>query len=48
MVLSFASALVGAQALRLPPAAASLLGGVVCFALRMVAVWQHWQLPKAM
>ncbi|MBS1820598.1 MAG: trimeric intracellular cation channel family protein [Acidobacteria bacterium] len=24
------------------------LGAVVCFALRMVAVWQHWNLPKVM
>lgn len=24
------------------------LGGVTCFALRMVAVWQHWNLPKVM
>ena len=23
-------------------------GGVVCFALRMVAVWLHWSLPKVM
>lgn len=23
-------------------------GAVVCFALRMVAVWQHWNLPKVM
>jgi uncharacterized membrane protein YeiH len=25
----------------------TILGAVVCFALRMVAVWQHWSLPKA-
>ena len=25
--------------------AASILGGVVCFALRVVAVWRHWNLP---
>ncbi|QNI38545.1 trimeric intracellular cation channel family protein [Edaphobacter sp. 4G125] len=23
-------------------------GAVVCFALRMVAVWQHWNLPRVM
>jgi uncharacterized membrane protein YeiH len=23
----------------------SILGGLVCFALRMVSVWQHWNLP---
>ncbi|HMJ60840.1 MAG TPA: TRIC cation channel family protein, partial [Bryobacteraceae bacterium] len=25
----------------------TILGAVVCFLLRMVAVWQHWSLPKA-
>jgi uncharacterized membrane protein YeiH len=24
------------------------LGGATCFVLRMVAVWQHWNLPKVM
>lgn len=24
------------------------LGAAVCFAVRMIAVWQHWNLPKAM
>jgi uncharacterized membrane protein YeiH len=24
-----------------------VIGGVVCFALRMVAIWQHWNLPHA-
>jgi len=23
------------------------LGGALCFTLRMLAVWQNWQLPKA-
>ena len=26
---------------------AAILGGIACFLLRVVAVWQHWQLPKA-
>jgi len=26
--------------------AASFTGGMVCFVVRVVAVWQHWQLPK--
>ena len=25
-----------------------LLGGMTCFVLRMVAVWEHWNLPKVM
>jgi uncharacterized membrane protein YeiH len=27
---------------------AMILGAVVCFSLRMVAAWQHWNLPRAM
>jgi uncharacterized membrane protein YeiH len=26
---------------------AALLGGVTCFVLRLIAVWQHWHLPTA-
>jgi len=26
---------------------ASFAGGLLCFAVRLLAVWQHWQLPKA-
>ncbi len=33
--------------LRLSPAVAALCGGAVCFLLRVVSVWQHWNLPKA-
>src|SRR6266852_5130015 len=25
---------------------AAVLGGIVCFVLRVVSVWQHWNLPK--
>ncbi|HTZ79183.1 MAG TPA: trimeric intracellular cation channel family protein [Stellaceae bacterium] len=37
--------LVGSRALGLPPKAAALAGGLTCFALRIMGVWQHWQLP---
>ena len=30
----------------LPPTLAAILGGVVCFGLRLVSVWQHWNLPR--
>lgn len=33
--------------LRLPPILAALLGGTVCFLLRVLSVWQHWSLPRA-
>jgi uncharacterized membrane protein YeiH len=33
--------------LRLRSTLSALLGGFACFLLRIVAVWQHWNLPKA-
>jgi uncharacterized membrane protein YeiH len=32
--------------LSLSPSLAGFLGGAACFTLRMLAVWQHWQLPQ--
>jgi uncharacterized membrane protein YeiH len=32
--------------LRLPHAPVAIAGGVVCFLLRMVSVWLHWNLPR--
>lgn len=46
------AALVGAvvmvlgRKVRLSPALAALCGGAVCFLLRVISVWQHWNLPK--
>lgn len=37
--------MIAACRLRLPPALSALLGGGVCFALRVVSVWRHWNLP---
>jgi uncharacterized membrane protein YeiH len=31
--------------LRLRPWIAALVGGMVCFLLRVISVWQHWNLP---
>jgi uncharacterized membrane protein YeiH len=31
---------------RIPPVWSALSGGTVCFLLRIVSVWQHWNLPK--
>lgn len=31
---------------RLKPAFAAVLGGVTCFLLRVISVWEHWNLPK--
>jgi uncharacterized membrane protein YeiH len=43
-----AAVMVLAQRSRLPPAAAALIGGVTCFALRMLAVWRGWNLPHTL
>lgn len=40
-------ALVAARRFGVPPVAAALLGGGVCFVLRMLAITHGWQLPKA-
>ncbi|MGB7844078.1 MAG: trimeric intracellular cation channel family protein [Candidatus Acidiferrum sp.] len=32
--------------LRLSPTVAALVGGLVCFLLRVISMWQHWNLPK--
>jgi uncharacterized membrane protein YeiH len=42
-----AAALVIARAFRVSPERAALLGGAICFLLRVAAVWRHWQLPTA-
>jgi uncharacterized membrane protein YeiH len=41
-----ATVLVACRKARLPPVWAAVLGGAVCFSLRIVAVAQHWNLPK--
>jgi len=33
--------------LRLSAKQAAVVGGTFCFLLRLVSVWQHWNLPKA-
>lgn len=40
-------AMILARKLRLPPVVAALLGGTVCFLLRVISVWQHWNLPRS-
>jgi len=30
----------------LKPSLAAVLGGMVCFLLRVISVWEHWNLPK--
>jgi uncharacterized membrane protein YeiH len=45
--LAGAAVMVAATKLRAHPAAAAISGGLVCFLLRVISVWQHWNLPKA-
>jgi uncharacterized membrane protein YeiH len=37
-----------ALAIKTPRSIAMSVGGAVCFLLRMLAVWQHWNLPKVL
>ena len=46
--LAGATVMILGRKLKLPPACAAVLGGVVCFTLRMVSLWRHWNLPKVM
>ncbi len=41
------AAMVLGRRLGLHPALSAVLGGVVCFSLRVCAVWFHWNLPRA-
>ena len=44
--LAGAAVLVAGLKLGGPRALMAILGAVVCFGLRIVAVWQHWNLPR--
>jgi uncharacterized membrane protein YeiH len=45
--LAGAAVVVLGRTARLSPRLAALAGGMVCFLLRVAAVWQHWHLPTA-
>lgn len=34
--------------LRVPTSWAAALGGVVCFLLRVISLWRHWNVPRAL
>jgi uncharacterized membrane protein YeiH len=44
--LAGSAVMVVGRALGLRPTLAAILGGVVCFALRVLSVWFHWNLPR--
>jgi uncharacterized membrane protein YeiH len=43
----YATAALAGSLVMVPRTASALLGGAVCCTLRMFAVWQSWQLPRA-
>lgn len=43
--LAGAAVLVVGRSLKLPKAVVAVAGIIVCFALRMISVWRHWNLP---
>jgi uncharacterized membrane protein YeiH len=45
--LAGSALLILCRKLRLTPTMAAVVGGTFCFLLRVVSVWQHWNLPKA-
>jgi uncharacterized membrane protein YeiH len=44
--LAGAAVMIACRKVKIPPVWAALLGGAVCFLLRIVSLWQHWNLPK--
>jgi uncharacterized membrane protein YeiH len=44
--LAGSAVMVVARKLGLHPTPAAILGGTVCFALRVISVWRHWNLPR--
>jgi uncharacterized membrane protein YeiH len=43
-----AAVMILGRKLKIPPTWSAVLGGVVCFTLREVSLWRHWNLPKVM
>jgi uncharacterized membrane protein YeiH len=43
--LAGAAVVVAGRSLKLPKTAAAVAGIMVCFLLRMISVWRHWNLP---
>ncbi len=46
--LAGSAVLIAGKKTGLPPALAAGLGGALCFVLRMVSVWRHWNLPHVL
>jgi uncharacterized membrane protein YeiH len=46
--LAGAAVMIAGAKSKMPPALASISGILVCFLLRVISVWRHWNLPKIM
>jgi uncharacterized membrane protein YeiH len=44
--LAGAAVMIVSRKLSVSPRLAATLGGVSCFVIRVVSVWQHWNLPR--
>jgi uncharacterized membrane protein YeiH len=44
--LAGAAVMIASRKLSVSPRLAATLGGVSCFVIRVVSVWQHWNLPR--
>ncbi len=44
--LAGAAVMIAGLKLEVPPTWATLSGAAACFALRVVSVWRHWNLPR--
>jgi uncharacterized membrane protein YeiH len=40
--------MIGAKKLRLPSNSAAAMGAAVCFLLRLISLWRHWNLPRVL
>jgi uncharacterized membrane protein YeiH len=40
--------MLAARRIRIPTKTSAVIGAVVCFVLRILALWRHWNLPRAL
>lgn len=43
-----AAVMILGRKLKIPPTWSAVLGGAVCFGLRVISLWRHWNLPKVL
>ena len=46
--LAGSAIMIGLRRMRVPSNLAAVIGALACFLLRIVSVWQHWNLPRAL